>query len=358
MNSVALTSPARRELDDLPIVISTFVNKYDTIPHQETLTWGALRERLSVHQRRSVKDGPLFSPVSYKEGATRGKKGVDRIFLAVADIDNPAPDDKGGGVADEDVITPERLLALLPPELEALVVSSHRSTPERPKFRVIIPFETPCPAEQWERDHVWQALQDLIWKGISDEATKDTCRFYYLPSCPPDAKPLVLYRPGKALDWTTLPPVPEARTDRQTSDDDAPIGVVANGGAGRPGDDFNAHASWADILEPHGWVRVSEAGEEGRWRRPDKGDGWSATTNYKGSGLLYVFSSSAEPFEPDRGYSKFAAYALLNHGGDFRAAAADLGQRGWGSQDSSRDSIRVVNNPMDTVGKFSPGGCR
>jgi hypothetical protein len=35
-------------------------------------------------------------------------------------------------------------------------------------------------------------------------------------------------------------------------------------------------------------------------------------------------------FEPGRGYSKFSAYALLNHAGDFSAAAADLAAQGYG----------------------------
>jgi putative DNA primase/helicase len=92
----------------------------------------------------------------------------------------------------------------------------------------------------------------------------------------------------------------------------------------RPGDQFNEQTSWQEILEPAGWECVS-SGDEERWRRPGKDhQGCSATTNYNGSDLLYVFSSNAEPFEPDMGYSKFAAFALLEHGGNFKAAARAL----------------------------------
>ena len=52
----------------------------------------------------------------------------------------------------------------------------------------------------------------------------------------------------------------------------------------------------------------------------------------KGRDLLYVFSSNAAPFEPEKGYSKFAVYALLNHGGDFTAAARALAAEGYGGQ--------------------------
>jgi putative DNA primase/helicase len=99
----------------------------------------------------------------------------------------------------------------------------------------------------------------------------------------------------------------------------------------RPGDDFSAHVSWAEVLEPHGW-RLTSVLDDGTecWGRPGKADGVSATVNYAGSDLLYVFSSNAEPFEEGRGYTKFTAYALLTHGGDFRAASRALRRMGYG----------------------------
>jgi hypothetical protein len=100
-----------------------------------------------------------------------------------------------------------------------------------------------------------------------------------------------------------------------------------NTSCSRPGDDFNARAPWAGILEPNGWRLVHECDGTAYWRRPGKTEGQSASTNHGGSGLLYVFSSSAAPFEAGRAYSKFGAFALLEHGGDFRSAAKRLA--GW-----------------------------
>ena len=100
-----------------------------------------------------------------------------------------------------------------------------------------------------------------------------------------------------------------------------------------PGSLFNAHASWTDILEPHGWKVVGHRGDSLLWCRPGKANGISATTGHcstPGSGsLLYVFSTSAHPFEGDTAYSKFAACALLNHGGDFKSCASDLSAKGY-----------------------------
>jgi hypothetical protein len=100
----------------------------------------------------------------------------------------------------------------------------------------------------------------------------------------------------------------------------------------RPGDDFERRASWAEILQPHGWVMVGRRGEVEDWRRPGKGSGVSATVNYAASGLLYVFSTNADPFEDGRGYSKFTAFALLNHGSDYAKAARALQADGYGRQ--------------------------
>jgi hypothetical protein len=103
----------------------------------------------------------------------------------------------------------------------------------------------------------------------------------------------------------------------------------------RPGDLFNQQASWEEVLVPHGWQLVRIIDGKGSWRRPGKIDpGISATTNYSGSNLLYVFSTSTA-FEPLRGYNKFQAYTLLNHNGDFSAAARALVEQGYVAREAT-----------------------
>lgn len=102
-------------------------------------------------------------------------------------------------------------------------------------------------------------------------------------------------------------------------------------GEQRPGDDFNARGDIREILVRNGWSLV-RAGENEYWRRPGKEGGWSATLKH---GVFYVFTSNAEPFEPNRAYSPFATRALLEHGGDFNAAASALQRIGFGSPDST-----------------------
>ena len=111
-------------------------------------------------------------------------------------------------------------------------------------------------------------------------------------------------------------------------------GETVRGTKCKPGDDFNANGpSWDQIITA--WTYVGNDGKQtSYWRRPGKSDGISATTGYlhtqDGYELLYVFSSNAAPLEAGKAYTKFAAYAYLNHGGDFKAAAADLREQGYG----------------------------
>lgn len=102
----------------------------------------------------------------------------------------------------------------------------------------------------------------------------------------------------------------------------------------RPGDEFNRRAAWAEVLEPHGWTVAHAAGDVTYWRRPGKDRDHSATTGKcssdVGGDLLYVFTSGAAPLEMEKAYSKFSAYAVLSHGGDFAAASKKLRDDGYG----------------------------
>lgn len=109
----------------------------------------------------------------------------------------------------------------------------------------------------------------------------------------------------------------------------------------RPGSIYNRRATWDEVLGPAGWsfVKVTGAGVA-YVRRPGKIKGISGTVGYcrapDGGDLLCVFSSNASPLDIPPGkdhqcFSKFAAFAFLNHGGDFSKAARDLAGRGYGT---------------------------
>lgn len=92
-------------------------------------------------------------------------------------------------------------------------------------------------------------------------------------------------------------------------------------------DEFTVKASWQKILGIHGWYcddRDPEA-DGARWLHPRATSACSATIK---NGCLFVYSPNTpfditEPGNP-RGYTKFRAYAVLDHGGDMSAAAREL----------------------------------
>ena len=95
----------------------------------------------------------------------------------------------------------------------------------------------------------------------------------------------------------------------------------------RPGDDFNARGDFRSLLLRHGWTPLHKAGNNEYFRRPGKNSG-GQSASFNGE-VFYVFSSNAAPFEPGA-YSPFNAYAILEHNGDFTAAANALLESGFG----------------------------
>lgn len=86
-------------------------------------------------------------------------------------------------------------------------------------------------------------------------------------------------------------------------------------------DAFTATTTWAEVLGPHGWVEAAPD----RWCHPAATHATSATVTHD---LLFVYSTGT-PFEPTEagaphGYTRFRAWAVLNHGGDLSAAARAL----------------------------------
>lgn len=94
----------------------------------------------------------------------------------------------------------------------------------------------------------------------------------------------------------------------------------------RPGDEYNARGPVRDVLRRAGWS-LWRPGDNEHWTRPGKTVGCSATLK---GGTLYVFTSNAPPFEPNRAYSPFQVLSMLEYGGDFHAAAARLRIDGYG----------------------------
>ncbi len=134
------------------------------------------------------------------------------------------------------------------------------------------------------------------------------------------------------------------RTDAEPK----PTRQVVDDGA-RPGDAYGQEVSWDDLLTTEGWTVVNRQGEKTAWRRPGKSIGISATTNHGGSNLLYVFTTSTS-FDSEKSYTKFGAYTVLHHGGNFSEAAKALRREGYGASQEAPVSKRSRQSGCDSTG--------
>jgi len=134
-----------------------------------------------------------------------------------------------------------------------------------------------------------------------------------------------------------------------------------------PGEDYDQRGDWAEVLIRHGWRRLHRRGEATSWTRPGKAEHeCSATSGHRGANGLYVFSTNAAPFAHDRIYRPFGIYALLEHNGDFREAARELGKLGYGDQgpvqskrlrsSSSKRSATKRPSGIETDSSTAPDG--
>jgi len=152
-----------------------------------------------------------------------------------------------------------------------------------------------------------------------------------------------LFRLARSLDQR-----PSSEQSRQ-----APTEGATDAEGTKPGDDYRAKHTTVEsvtkLLEHHDWRFLFEKGGTAYYRRPGKDRGISATFNHNGSGLFYCFSSSTE-FDNGRGYNVFGLYAILEHSGDFSAAAKELARQGYGSQP------KQPKLKLRTAAKGTPGG--
>ncbi len=123
--------------------------------------------------------------------------------------------------------------------------------------------------------------------------------------------------PGWLLTILTKPdPEPEQETERPH------LSLVT--GDESPADWYTRTTNWTDILTRHGWMLIEGDGNSdgSKWRHPHATATYSASIQH---GCLFVHTPNTEfdettPGEP-AGYTRFRAYAILEHAGDLSAAA-------------------------------------
>ena len=267
---------------------------------------------------------PGWSPGTFV-GERRGKGNVERLWCLVFDIDGT----KTIGWALD--VFAGRL---------GLLHTSKSHTPERHRYRVVLPLARPVTAA--EHDAMWRRFNHR-WPNAFDDGAKDASRFWYRPALGASRLYETRELEGPPLDPDDVLSWPEPPTAREPVSPPKPIDQRDGE---RPGEAFARSTSWAQILEPHSWTKIGTRGDSTHWCRPGKTAGTSATTGGEGD-WLYVFSSNAQPFEANEHYTKFAAFAALECGGDMGAAAKKLGADGFGEQRKPRQQADPADLPPE-----------
>lgn len=99
----------------------------------------------------------------------------------------------------------------------------------------------------------------------------------------------------------------------------------------KPWDDYNTKADCLSLLEKHGWKKVRHAPPRTYLKRPGKTDSVISADYHHEKNLFKVFTTSSQ-FEPNKGYSPFGVYVLLEHNGDVKKAAIQLSNDGYGEK--------------------------
>ncbi len=119
-----------------------------------------------------------------------------------------------------------------------------------------------------------------------------------------------------------------------------------------PWDDYNDREDGLSELYAHGWSDVKTTSSRIYLKRA--GDTTALHSgNYLIDRKLFKAFSSSTQFEPEKAYPPFGVYAVLNHNGDYSAAAKDLYQKGYGEQKKELSPTEQYENQDSEISSVS-----
>jgi hypothetical protein len=319
---------------------------------------------------------PLPLPPRKKASPPEGYTGRNGREVSAEQVDHWVVEQRSGNIC-----------LRLPPGVAGIDVDAYKDDRHMAAWEELTARCGPLPAAPWcssRNDGVsgirlfrvpedWEAAGKLP-EGSNGTSPGEVIQWHHRyvvcpPSIHPDTGRAYRWRSGSITKVADLPALPQPWLDAlspsampaEPTARPVPVPRTADQAGGRPGDDFNERADWlADVLGPYGWELHHEVGGTLYVTRPGKSvrEGHSATIGHSKDGVerLYVFSADAAPFELEKPYTKFAAWALLNHGGDYQAAARELGRIGYGTKQLAPASSPVA--PADDHEVPRPGPAR
>lgn len=177
-----------------------------------SVTWPEAVEVLTVHTRRAEKEGPGFSPVTFKPGPCacpdpRGlcpkgeghalNQNVELVHLLGIDLDKS---ETGGTLGHEEALRHLKHIQSL--GVATVFHSTHSyAPPDRSTWRVFFALSRSITGDEFKP--FWRAA--IAFLGVPTGIKTDfPARFWHAPSCPPDGKPGAGSFEGVPLDVDAL----------------------------------------------------------------------------------------------------------------------------------------------------------
>jgi hypothetical protein len=189
-------------------------------PTHLTESWETFVLRMRNVQVVDSKSGvSLFCAANFPNGTgRRNLASAGQVAMLVLDIDNSVPVRGPDGKILRDNQN-KMVKALIPNPLEPdlvemmlssyeyVLVTSHSHSLAWPRFRVVMPLQTPCPANLWDA-YAREALSKLgmdIFIDHLDSQLFNASQSYYWPSHPPGAPNRFTYNEGQPLSVILTP---------------------------------------------------------------------------------------------------------------------------------------------------------
>ena len=295
-----------------------------------------------------------YTTIRFKNGYRR-KDNFDHALTVPGDTDNSHSDNP------EDWLTQAHVSAVLAGLGINHWVHSSRNDElpkggqsPRPKFHVLLPLSKPL----FDKE-IYEAMCRWYIRKFQGDPMVKSCGQQMFGFGDHPNPTYIEYNSGRCIDevLTDADLTPDSTVPVETtpSQDTSATSTVRPPlqTTNRPGDDFNGRGrdEVKSILARHGWHYIREDGTNEHWCRPGKDPrtGQTSATLYRNEPLFHVFSSNAAPFVGGKTYNFFHVYAILEHAGDYSAAAKELAQRGFGATIPSSTGAITGQPPADQV---------
>lgn len=175
---------------ELSPIFTLYASVSDVSGRQHRLTWSEWIDEFKTHDERPRKDGPglVLGPVL--EGGRRQDSAVEELHALGVDIEH---------------LDLRQLAVVLEnaAPFEYFAYTTHSHTADDPRVRMIFLLAEPL---EPEKCYDWTMRVDaLLGGGVDDPKTKNAARFYYAPSCAPNADRDFWHNAGRPLRESDLP---------------------------------------------------------------------------------------------------------------------------------------------------------